>query len=182
MSPMKKALIIIAREGFQDQELEGVRAGLTDGGFTVTIGSTEAGECIGKFGGREQATIAMRDVVVTDFDRIVFIGGPGAHELAKDFDALNVARTAADAGVLLGAICIAPTVLAAAGVLKGRRATVWDPSVKTGVPRTHDSPISFLVARGATYTGDTVTVDGKVVTGNGPEAAEEFGKTFAALL
>ncbi len=39
-----------------------------------------------------------------------------------------------------------------------------------------------LRARGAVWTGDSVTVDGKIVTGNGPEAAEQFGEAVAATL
>ena len=169
---MKPALVIIAKEGFQDKELEGTRRGLKEAGFDITLASTEAGPCTGKFGSTEQADIALRDVVVSRFDRIAFIGGPGAHELAENFDALNVARATVQANIPLGAICIAPTVLAAAGVLRGKRATVWD---KDGEQE------RFLVEHGATYTGEPVTVDGLIVTGNGPEAAEEFGREFAAL-
>jgi protease I len=169
---MKHALIVIAREGYQDIELTGTRKGLEEAGFGITLASTEAGECTGKLGGKETAEIALRDVVVTHYDRIAFIGGPGAHALAKDFDALNVARTAADAAMIIGAICIAPTILAAAGILRGKHATVHD---KTGEQE------RILTEAGAIYTGAPVTVDGKLVTANGPDAAEEFGKTLAAL-
>lgn len=169
---MNTALIIIAKEGYQDKELAGTRAGLEAAGFTVTIASTEEGPCTGKLGGTETAAIALRDVVVSRFDRIAFIGGPGAHALVNNFDALNVARAAAKRNMPLGAICIAPTILAAAGVLDGKRATVWD---KDGEQE------RFILEHGATYTGELVTVDGMIVTGNGPDAAEEFGKTLAAL-
>jgi protease I len=169
---MKPALIVIAQEGFQDVELAGTRKGLTDAGFEIVLASTETGECIGKFGGKENASIALRDVIVSDYDRIAFIGGPGAHALAKNIEALNVARAVAKANMPLGAICIAPTILAAAGILRGKKATVWD---KDGEQE------RFLTEHGATYTGEPVTVDGLVVTGNGPEAAEEFGKVLAAL-
>lgn len=169
---MKTALVIVAKEGFQDKELEGTLTGLMAADFDVTIASTEAGHCTGKLGGTVEAELALRDVVVSRFDRIAFIGGPGAHALAGDFDALNVARAAANEGMPLGAICIAPTILAAAGVLRGKRATVWD---EDGEQQ------RILESHGATYTGEPVTIDGRIITGNGPEAAEEFGKSFAAL-
>ena len=35
---------------------------------------------------------------------------------------------------------------------------------------------------GAIYTGNSVEVDGKIVTGNGPTAAKEFGEKIAELL
>lgn len=169
---MQTALVIVAKEGFQDKELEGTLTGLLEAGFEVTIASTEAGTCTGKLGGTVEAQIALRDVVVSRFERIAFIGGPGAHALAGNFDALNVARAAAKTGMPVGAICVAPTILAAAGVLDGKKATVWD---KDG------EQIALLQKHGATYTGEPVTVDGNIVTGNGPDAAEEFGKRFAAL-
>ena len=75
---MKKSLLIIAQQGFQDVELDGTRKGLVDAGFSIVLASTEAGECTGKFGGKETATVALRDVNVADYDRIAFIGGPGA--------------------------------------------------------------------------------------------------------
>lgn len=169
---MSKALVVIAKEGYQDKELAGTKKGLEEAGISITLASTEAGPCTGKLGGTENADIALHDVVVSDYDRIAFIGGPGAHQLAKDFDALNVARTAADAKIPLGAICIAPTILAAAGILRGKHATVWD---KDGEQE------RFLAEHGAIYTGAPVTVDGLIVTGNGPDAAEEFGRMFATL-
>lgn len=169
---MKPALIVIAQEGFQDVEFAGTKQGLEAAGFPIVIASTEAGECTGKFGGKEIASIALRDVVVTNYDRIAFIGGPGAHALVDNFDALNVARTTIEAGIPLGAICIAPKILANAGLLKGKNATVFD---------TDGSNEQFLINHGAIYTGESVTVDGLVVTANGPDAAEEFGRRFAGL-
>lgn len=169
---MKSALLIIAQQGYQDRELNGTRQGLQEAGFEVILASTEAGPCHGKLGGTEAAAVALRDVRVSDYDRVAFIGGPGAHALKDDPDALKIAREAAASGRPFGAICIAPEVLAAAGVLRGKKATVWDSG---GEQR------AFLEEHGAIYTGEPVTVDGLLVTANGPEAAAEFGKVFASL-
>lgn len=170
---MRTALIILAQQGFQDHEYEGTKKGLVDAGFGIVIGSKHAGECTGKFGSSVDAAIALKDVKVADYDRIAFIGGPGAAAYASDPDALKIANDTVRANLPLGAICIAPTILAKARVLENRKATVWDDGQGT--------QIKMLQDMGATYTGDTVTVDGKIVTGNGPEAAEEFGRAFASL-
>ncbi len=170
---MQHALIIIAQNGFQDHELAGTRQGLIDAGFHITLASTAAGDCTGKFGSIERAEIALKGVDVSEYDKIAFIGGPGAGPLADDPDAIRVAKDAYGAGdIVLGAICIAPTILAKAGVLKGKKATVWN---KDGEPE------KLFAKEGVTYTGDLVTVDGRIVTGNGPEAAEEFGRALAML-
>jgi len=169
---MKRALIIIAKEGFQDLEYQKTRAGLESAGHEITVASTERGECRGKFGGVEVSKIALNDVDATQFDVIAFIGGPGAAALADNEDAKRIARDAVRFKKKLGAICIAPTILARAGVLKGKRASVWDSG---------GAQAALLALEGASYTGDFVTVDGDIVTANGPDAAEEFGRALAAL-
>ena len=169
---MKSALLIIAQSGYQDHELAGTRDGLVAAGFDIVLASKEAGECTGKLGGTENATVALRDVSVADYDRIAFIGGPGMIPYADEPDAVAVARAAGEAGMPLGAICIAPTILAKAHVLEGKRATVWD---------SDGEQEALLKQYDALYTAEDVTVDGQIVTANGPHAAEEFGKTFAAL-
>jgi protease I len=40
----------------------------------------------------------------------------------------------------------------------------------------------ILKEQGANYTGGTVEVDGRIITGNGPEAAQAFGEKLAQLL
>jgi protease I len=167
-----KVLIILAQHGYQDQEYAGTRKGLEEAGYAVTVASTEVGTCTGKFGGKVEATVALRNVEVTPFDKVAFIGGPGAAALADDEDAQQIARETVKQGKGLGAICIAPTILARAGVLKGKKATVWD---NAGVQA------ALLWEEGAEYTGEDVTVDRKIVTANGPAAAEEFGRTLASL-
>jgi len=169
---MKQALLIIAQQGFQDMELNGTRDGLVNAGFEVILGSSQEGPCSGKLGGTEKATIALKDVKVEDFNRIAFVGGPGASQFFDDPEALRIAHETVRAGLPLGAICIAPLILAKAQVLAGREATVWDSG---GVQQ------SELEKYDAIYTGDSVTVADKIVTANGPDAAEEFGRTLATL-
>ena len=169
---MKKALLIIAQKNYQDRELDGTRKGLQEANFDVVIASVKAGACTGKFGGTEQASIALKDVDVADYDRVAFIGGPGAGTLWQDKEAQRIARETAEAGKPLGAICIAPKVLVAAGVLDGKKATVWNDD---------GDQAGFLALHNVEYTGEDVTVDGLVVTANGPKAAVEFGRTLGRL-
>ncbi|PIR53930.1 DJ-1 family protein [Candidatus Peregrinibacteria bacterium CG10_big_fil_rev_8_21_14_0_10_42_8] len=169
---MKKALIIIANSGYQDHEYAGTRKGLEEAGFEIVLAAKDAGPCSGSLGGAEHATVSLRDVDVSDYDTIAFIGGPGAALLASDADALKIVNDAYRADMPLGAICIAPTILAKAQVLEGKRATVWN---EDGLQK------DLLETYGAEYTGESVTIDGNIVTGNGPKAAEEFGIALAKL-
>lgn len=170
---MKKALLIIAPNKYQDVELNGTREELLMLNFNVVIASTKKGECVGKFGGKEMATVTLSDVDVDDYDRIAFIGGPGAHDLIDDIYAKAVAMVAVEHGKVVGAICIAPMILANAGLLNGKNATCWDRDGKQ---------FAFLTKNGAIVDHfDPVVVDGLIVTANGPDAAAEFGRTFGEL-
>ena len=168
-----KALLIIAKTGFQDHELQGTRTALLDHGFDVLLASTSIGACTGKYGSMEQVTIALKDVDVVDYDRIAFIGGPGAGSLVENMDALRIARETVQAKKPLGAICIAPLILAKAGVLQGKRATVWDDGEGTQK--------RILASAGAEVVDQSVVVDGLIVTANGPTASGEFGRIIAQL-
>lgn len=169
---MQKVIVIIAPEGYQDHEFEGTCSSLRDASFEITVGSREAGECHGKLGGTVQADIALRDIDVLQYNRIAFIGGPGAKAYDADPDALRIVREAFAAKKPLGAICIAPRILASAGVLKGKRATVWNLDGQQG---------SFLEEHGAQYVPESVVSDGMIVTADGPVVAAEFGKALASL-
>ena len=65
-------------------------------------------------------------------------------------------------------ICAAPMVLGGLGLLKGRRATCY--------------PGFELYLEGAEYTGDLYTVDGNIVTGEGPAAALPYAYTLLSIL
>ena len=75
----------------------------------------------------------------------------------------------------MGAICISPALLAKAGVLEGKKATVWSRPL-------NKEPINILKRNGAIYEAKAVVVDGKIVTGNGPEAAEEWAEALIEVL
>ncbi len=170
---MKPVLLVLAQTGYQDHELQGTRDALLEAGFSVRLASKEAGACTGKFGGTETADLAMRDVDVLEYACVAFIGGPGMAAYADDEEACYLAQATAMHGVLLGAICIAPLVLARAGVLAGCKATVWDEDGKQSAE---------FQTRDIVYTGEDVTTDGLIVTANGPKAATVFGEALVGKL
>lgn len=165
---VKRVVLIIAHKNFQDYEYAESRAVFEAKGFEVTVASSSLEMATGMEG-----TQVQPDILVSDYDAIVFIGGVGVEkEYWDDPIAHRIAREAVAEGKVLAAICIAPVTLARAGVLKGKRATVF-PSPEG---------ISSLEACGATYTGAEVERDGLIITAFGPPASRQFGETVAAAL
>jgi protease I len=121
----------------------------------------------GMKGARVSPDVLLENVDAADFDAVVFIGGQGASEYWNSDQAHQIAQEAVQAGKVVAAICLAPVTLAKAGLLKGKKATVWASESKT------------LEEEGATYTGAPVEIDGNLITGSGPEAAQEFGEAVA---
>ena len=168
-----KILFIIAQEGFQDHEYGAPKKILEESGYEVVTGSKEIGKCKGVFGLEVEAAVALSEVNVDDYRAVLFAGGPGAYVYQHDVQAHLTIQEAINRGKVLGAICIAPTILAYAGVLEGKKATVWNGDGKQQ---------EVLEKKGAIFMDEAVVVDGKIVTANGPPAAEEFGKKVLEVL
>ncbi len=166
----KRAVLITARENFRDEELFETRRVLDAAGVETVIASTRIGAIRGMLGNMAEARILVNQVRVDDYDAIIFIGGLGAAEYFDNPVALNIAREAAHKRKVLAAICIAPTVLANAGVLNGVRVTGFL------------SERERLQQAGAIYTGVPVERAGLIITGSGPMAAVPFGQAIADAL
>ncbi|OGI65081.1 hypothetical protein A2642_03150 [Candidatus Nomurabacteria bacterium RIFCSPHIGHO2_01_FULL_39_10] len=167
-----KALFIVAQQGYQHLEYGIQKQILEQAGITTVTASKQRGVASGKVY-TTVATLALDEVRVEEYDVIIFIGGPGAVRYQQDAEAWRIARQTVAQEKLLCAICIAPTILAYAGVLKRRNATVWN----------EDGEQEPLFKKlGITYTGKTVTQDGKIITANGPGAARDFGKKIVEVL
>ena len=168
-----RALFIIAQRGYQDYEYSATKKVLEAAGIEVPTASKEGGACIGSSGSMVKDTLALADVKLEPYSAFVLIGGPGAVIYQHDAQVHELLKEAKHQHKVLAAICIAPTTLAYAGILSGRKATMWN---------LDGQQESVLAQQGAKYTGEEVTTDGKIITANGPAAAEAFGKMIIEVL
>ncbi len=166
---MKNILIIIAPEGYQDVEYGDPKQIFLENGYRVTTASTEQ-EAHGKFGGITKVDVLLQDINPENYDAIVFIGGPGTPLYFSNQIALSLASSFAESGKITAAICAAPGILANAGILANKKAT------------SHPAVEDIVRPRCATYTGEDVTQDGKIITANGPAAAKNFAKVIVKNL
>ena len=168
----KKVLMVIAHQRFRDEELLHTRDVLVKKGAKVVVASTSMAPASGMLGARVKPDALLGRVKAEDYDALVFVGGAGAEVYFNDDRALELARSAHSQGKVVAAICIAPSILALAGLLNGKRATVWNGAKYTAILRD----------RGARYTAEPVTVDGNIITASGPQAARRFGEAIAKAL
>jgi 4-methyl-5(b-hydroxyethyl)-thiazole monophosphate biosynthesis len=100
-------------------------------------------------------------VLEQDFDMLVLPGGlPGADYLEQDPRIRSLLERQAESGRYAAAICAAPKVLAAAGLLDERQATAY-PGVLDGYPRVN-------------AVSAPVVTDGRLITSRGPGTAMDF--------
>ncbi|MEW6685073.1 MAG: DJ-1/PfpI family protein [Candidatus Edwardsbacteria bacterium] len=167
----KKVLFIIAHRNFQDEEYAKPRKILEDAGFQVIVASSDTSIAKGMWKTEVKPDFLLSErIKIDDYSAVVFIGGSGSNEYWENPQAHKIARAAQEKDKVIGAICIAPVTLAKAGLLKGKKATVWSSCAKE------------LKRCGAKYTKEDLQVDGKIVTASGPKVAEKFGEAILKLL
>ena len=167
---MKKAVMIIAQDNFRDEELLEPKEILEKAGIVVKIASLNKKIARGMLGARVMPDMTLQDIDAKDFDAVIFVGGSGSSIYWDDASAHKIAQQALSSNRLVAAICIAPVTLARAGLLKDKKATVWQ------------SEAGKLKQGGAVYTAQPVEKDGNIITASGPAAAGEFGKQIVKAL
>ncbi len=169
-SVSSKVLMIIAQNGFRDEEFFVTKKILEKNGFKVVVASKSRNLAFGMLGGVYKPDLVLKRVRLKGYKAVVFVGGVGAKDYFNYKPALKIAKEAYRKGLVIGAICIAPVILAKAGILEGKKATVWYGEAQV------------LEKLGAIYTGKEVEVDGKIVTANGPWAVKKFAKALVQLI
>ena len=100
---------------------------------------------------------------------VILPGGmPGTRNLDADEDVREAVNYCKSRGLLLCAICAAPSVLGHLGVLEGKKATCF--------------PGFEGELTGAEYTGEKVVTDGSVITAKGAGCALDFGLAIVAAV
>lgn len=165
---MKRVLVPLA-EGFEELEAVTIVDILRRAGIEVVIASLAGSPVTGSHGIRIAADTPLAALAEQDFDMIALPGGmPGAEHLKADPRIAQLIRTHRAKGRPVAAICAAPMVLAAAGVLDGRRATSYP---------------GFLQDAGHTTVSDeAVVADAGVITSRGPGTALDFALALVAEL
>lgn len=170
---MKSVVLVIAYTGFQPMEYSVPKKVLQDAGVKVFTASNKIGVATASDDSTAKVDILIKDIKAEDYEGVFFIGGPGALENLDNENSYKLLQNAQTRCKIFGAICISPRILAAAGVLNGKKATGWN----------NDEELEeILKLAGAEYVREPVVVDNNLITASGPAAAEDFGRAILKYL
>ena len=166
--PPPRALVPFA-DGFEDVEAVAIVDVLRRGGVEVVTASLGDKPFAKSAHGIVMSTDAvLADVLENEYNAIILPGGAEGTKNLKESDALlERLRQQKGIGGLVCAICAAPTVLDAAGVIDDEAVTCY-PSCRKDMGRS--------IARAP------VVADGQVITGTGPGTALLFAHAVLAHL
>lgn len=112
---------------------------------------------------------SLDEALKRDFDMVVLPGGqPGTNNLKADTRIIKLVQDMAAEGRYVCAICAAPSILATAGLLDGKRATSF-PGALDAFPHVSRQP-------------QAIVEDGKLITSRGPGTAMDFALTLVERL
>lgn len=166
---MKKVYIFLA-EGFEEVEALMPVDILRRAGIAIDMVSiTGRRQVEGSHGIKIEADKLYEEIEPEKADMLVLPGGmPGTKNLAAHEGLCSWLKKFHAEGKFLAAICAAPSVLGANGILEGKQAVCFPGFEKELI--------------GAKVVSAPVAVDGNIVTGKGPGAAAEFSLAIAELL
>jgi len=159
-------IMVPLADGFEEIEALTVVDVLRRAGIDVDTVGVVGSSITGSHKIRVTTDKRLSDVNPDDYDGIVLPGGPAYSTLARTSQIENILKKLNSKGKLVAAICAAPSVLAKAGVLEGRRATIY-PGMERELPYPRD---------------EKVVVDGNIITSQGPGTAMEFALKIVEIL
>jgi 4-methyl-5(b-hydroxyethyl)-thiazole monophosphate biosynthesis len=155
---MKKVLIALA-EGFEEIEALATADVLKRAGLEVVLAGLPGTMIKGRSGIKVVTDKRIDEVDSKDFDCLVLPGGnPGYINLGKSKKVVELINEFDRQKKQIAAICAAPSILAKAGILDDRRATIF-PGMEREVPRPRSGK---------------VVVDGHIITSQGPGTTLDF--------
>lgn len=165
---MPKILIPLA-QGCEEIEAVSVIDILRRAGIEVVSAGLDTQPVRASRGVMLLSDVTLDAVLDQEFDMIVLPGGqPGTRNLQADARIISLLKKMAAKGKYIAAICAAPSVLAAAGLLDGRRATSF--------PTCLDNYAKVKIQTSA------IEVDGQFITSRGPGTAIDFALTLIEVL
>ena len=169
MTSRKKVAILID-DGFEDSEFIYPYNRLIEAGIAVDVVAEKKVVYRGKHGTTAKATQMIHGLNSSDYDGVYVPGGYAPERLRREPEMVAFVRSLYEEGKVLCAVCHGPSLLASAGILKGKKVTGYH-SIKDD-----------LKNAGAYYADKPVEQDGKIITARDPKSLPAMMKLFLPLL
>jgi protease I len=158
-----KKIAILIEQSYQVLEVWYPYYRFIEEGAEVHLVGPRKGETYpSKLGYPAVATHAAHEVRAADYAALVIPGGFSPDFMRRTQAMIDIAQHAADAGILLAAICHGPWLLCSTTALRGKKATCF-------MAIRHD-----VINAGATYVDAPCVVDGNLITSRKPEDLPQF--------
>ena len=159
---------IFLADGFEECEALAPADILRRGGVTVKTVGVGGKTVTGAHG--IPVVCDIEETEVTEPAKAIILPGgmPGTLNLEKSHTVQTVLQKAFENGLLIGAICAAPSILGHKGFLNGKKATCY-PGFESALA-------------GADVKDEPVVADGNIITSFGAGAAFDFGFALLAAL
>lgn len=165
---MKTVLVPLA-QGCEELEAVAIIDILRRAGISVVSAGLDGQPVRGSRGTVLLPDTTLDEALRHSFDMVALPGGqPGTNNLKADKRIIALVQRMAQEDKYVAAVCAAPSVLATAGLLDGKRATSF-PGALDGFPTVKREPAA-------------VVEDGKFVTSRGPGTAMDFALTLVERL
>jgi 4-methyl-5(b-hydroxyethyl)-thiazole monophosphate biosynthesis len=162
-----RALVPLA-EGFEEIEAVTIIDILRRAHIDVTMAGVGGMRPTGSHGISVECDAPLDALRRERFDAVVLPGGPGTRRLLESLEVRETVMKLAAQGSLVAAVCAAPTVLEACGLLNGKRAT--------------SHPDQAPLMKSCIYVEESVVEDGNIITSRGAGTAIAFAAAVVKKL
>jgi protease I len=166
----KSILIFLAAKNFNEGEFLTLKNAVERKKLKMFVASDANSLCIGDKGLKIRPDVSKFNMKAVNFGGLAIVGGEGIRQYWTDKNLQKLVLDFAQQRKPVGAICLAPIVLAKAGLLKNKKAVCY-PQDKIELEK-----------ESAVFTDEPVVIEGKIVTAKDPLAAEEFADSLIYLL
>lgn len=168
-------VLMMATNGFEQDELMLPRQALIDAGAQVTLAALDTDPITGEKGGEKGKSITpdttVDEVETENYDALVLPGGvANPDKLRMNARAVEIVGEFMDDEKIVAAICHGPWLLVEADVVEGREVTSW-PSIRTD-----------LENAGADVVDREVVVDENLITSRKPDDIPAFNRAVIEAL
>jgi protease I len=162
---MMKVIVVVAEDKFNNTEFSTVVNNLKKNDIPFEVASTSKARASGYGSFSIVPDLCLQDVIVSDYDCLIIIGGSGCKRYLWNNQVLHEKiRMAHGNNKLLAAICLAPLCFIYSKIVDRSFITAY---------KTKET-LRIIEESGNLYRESEVCISENIITGNGPKASQKF--------